>query len=83
METIILRRWPDGQLIALFPNIAATQGLIQAYEHIGQHGAADYMLVIGKTLPVSYSRNDPERDVFIKELKQIGYTPRFRRRRVR
>ena len=53
---VVFRRWRDiGTLIALFPGQPAdNQGrYCDAYEHVGQHGGADYLGVIQATTPVS------------------------------
>ena len=44
MTKVVFRRYPDGQVIALFPDIpwSGRRGEITSYMHVGQHGAADY-----------------------------------------
>ncbi len=69
---VVFRRWRDiGTLIALFPDQPADyQGrYCDAYEHVGQHGGADYHGVIEATKPVS----DDEAADLIRELERIGY----------
>ena len=48
---VILRKWPDGDVIALFPEIPADNtGLCcLSYELCGEHGAASAWHVIRKT----------------------------------
>ena len=43
MTKVVFRRYPDGQVIALFPDIpwSGRRGEITSYMHVGQHGAAD------------------------------------------
>ena len=61
-ERVIFRKWRDsGDIVALFPDISAgaypcgdvTLPLCQSYEHVGQHGGADYRHVLGCTIPAS------------------------------
>lgn len=51
--SVIFRKWNNGDVIALFPEIPADiSGLFcDSYEHIGQHGAAHYRSVILNTKP--------------------------------
>lgn len=81
---VVLRRWRDtGDVIALFPTLPAeahSPGLVTSYEHVGQHGAADYGTVLKQTRPVKHHELDnfPKgaTDVadLIAELLAIGYT---------
>ncbi len=50
-ELVIFRIFSDGDVIALFPEIACdTLGYnCQSYMHVGQHGAASPQIVISKT----------------------------------
>ena len=69
---VVFRRWRDtGTLIALFPDQPADyQGrFCDAYEHVGQHGGADYYGVIQVTSPVSAQDAAP----LAGELERIGY----------
>lgn len=69
---VVFRRWRDnGDIIALFPTIPSdAQGwLCEAYEHIGQHGGADYHGVIAATRPVTPEDAAP----LAEELTRIGY----------
>ena len=50
---VIFRRWANGDVIALFPEVPGTRYLCSAYERIGQHGAADPTVVIAATSPAS------------------------------
>ena len=74
---VIFRRWGGnngGDIIALFPEQPADyQGwFCDAYEHVGQHGGADYQGVIQATKPVSIEDSQP----LIQELEHIGYVLR-------
>lgn len=69
---VIFRRWKKCQsVIALFPFEDAGGGLVMSYEHVGQHGGADYNGVIAQTTPVKADEPDVK-DLFI-ELTSIGY----------
>ena len=74
METdkVVFRRWRDsGDVIALFPEIPADIFGVycEGYEHIGQHGGADYWGVIQATVPTKLH----EADDLAEELTRIGY----------
>lgn len=75
MDKIIIRRWRRSPrtVIALFPDIPASPGLVQSYEHIGQHGGADldYILQPNTTQPAS--RRAPDTKELLNELKTLGY----------
>ena len=82
VDIAALRRWrKEGGIVALFPEMPATEGLVTSYAHAGQHGAADYTHVMGKTMPVPLEGPDQERDDLLDELRSIGYNPLVRRRR--
>jgi hypothetical protein len=71
-DLVVFRRWRDcGTLIALFPEIPTDLygRYCEAYEHIGQHGGADYWGVIQVTVPAK-----PEECADLTtELTRIGY----------
>ncbi len=52
---VIFRKWPGGDVIALFPTELGTADpyTCSSYEHVGQHGAADPQDVISATKPAS------------------------------
>lgn len=54
-ETVVVfRKWRDtGEVIALFPQIDGGRGLCSSFEHVGQHGGADYDGVISRTDPAT------------------------------
>ena len=69
---VIFRVWKDNQeVIALFPEVPADINgfLCSSYQHVGQHGAADYDLVISRTTP---AKPDQYRELQ-KELETLGY----------
>jgi len=68
---VIFRRFEDGEVMALFPATPGGQfGECQSYVHVGQHGAADYGLVIRMTEPAAPA----EYTDLQAELVDIGYT---------
>lgn len=69
---VVYRRWKEnGDIIALFPELPSDyQGwYCDSYEHVGQHGGADYHGVIQATKPVSPEDAAP----LARELERIGY----------
>lgn len=75
-EPVIFRKWRAAPrtVVALFPEIEAGTSfggtkLCQSYEHVGQHGGADYEYVIHMTTP---TRPEEYADLKV-ELKQLGY----------
>lgn len=69
---VIFRRWRNtGDIIALFPELPSDlEGrFCDAYEHVGQHGGADYYGVVQATRPVT----DEDANDLIAELTRIGY----------
>lgn len=69
---VVFRKWRDcGTVIALFPEVPSDNygQFCEAYEHVGQHGGADYFGVIEATKPVG-----PEEAMSLsEELTRIGY----------
>lgn len=61
--------FPDGDVIALFPNETTFNGYIQSYQRIGQHGDASPEL-----LSDLRTATDQERAALLTELKSI-YRP--------
>lgn len=82
---VILRRWrraEGGGVIALFPELPADYDGYQvtAYEHVGQHGGADYATVMRLSEPVAPGRDIDAEDL-LDELRSRGYDPIIRQRR--
>lgn len=79
LTRVIFRRYRDGSIVALFPEIPAdhTGRYCTCYVHVGQHSAADYTGVIDQTRPATVK----EYDALRRELEQIGYRLQIRRRR--
>jgi hypothetical protein len=70
---VIYRTWKNENksVIALFPEIPTDSNgtYCSSYEHIGQHGAAEYYGVIEQTIP----SKPKEYKALHNELKTIGY----------
>ena len=78
MDKTVFRIYPDGEVIALFPQISAsvTGDLCESYMHVGQHGGASPVLVVEQTRlakPKEYRK-------LLKEIKQLGYKPKLGKR---
>ena len=61
-ETIVIfRKDGTGECFALFPELPADdQGLLcTAYQHLGQHAAADYHLCIAQSDPATPDDTEP------------------------
>ena len=66
---VVFRKFPEGGVIALFPNeIADMENNIMSYQTIGQHGAACPSLVLDLDVPKKSEVLKLKR-----ELKRIGY----------
>lgn len=64
---VVFRVYPDGELLALFPEDDEGNGHCSSYQHIGQHGGADYSGCIKSTKPAKdFSKLQ-------KELESLGY----------
>ena len=68
-DRVIFRKFPEGDVIALFPDIAADhKGNIQSYMHYGQHGAASPALIRELKKPTAKQITPLKA-----ELRSIGY----------
>lgn len=71
-DLVVFRKWKDGfGVIALFPEIPADLygRYCESYEHVGQHGGADYWGVVMNSRPA----NKEESADLAEELTRIGY----------
>lgn len=70
-EKVIFRKWPDGQIDALFPEIPYDDKgwSCMVYARVGQHAGANCARVIGETVPAT----PEEYQSLLRELGQIGY----------
>lgn len=74
---VVFRAFREGgDVIALFPAMRESNGRINSYQHIGQHGAADYHGLIGVTRPASPA----EYAELFAELESRGYWMTVRKR---
>jgi hypothetical protein len=83
---VVFRRWPrsqGGRIIALFPEIPSDPAgrFCLSYEHVGQHGGADYQGVIRMTKPIR--ENSEELENLKEELRGRGYNLKIMYRRIR
>lgn len=71
MTKIVFRKFNDGEIIALFPELPwDNRGNVTSYLHNGQHGPADYNGVIIKTILAT----EDEYKALLRELVDIiGY----------
>lgn len=69
--TVIFRTYPGNtsDVLALFPAIDEGQGMCGCYQHVGQHGMADYKHCLTVTRPAFPS----EYKALARELSNIGY----------
>lgn len=57
---VVFRKFKDKDVIALFPDVEADMsGNCMSYQHIGQHGSAEYNYVIYKTKPATKREYKP------------------------
>jgi len=68
---VVFRIYPNGEVIALFPQIAADiEGYFcSSYMHVGQHGGASTDTVVSNTRPA----RPEEYAVLNEELENAGY----------
>lgn len=67
---VIFRQFPDGEVIALFPELPGTidPNTCLSYMHYGQHGSADTGIVRN-----TYPCDPQDYESLLKELVSIGY----------
>ena len=78
-DVVVFRKWRDGfGIIALFPEIPTDLYgyYCESYEHVGQHGGADYH---GVVMNSRLATTEEYADLF-EELTRIGYDLRPIRR---
>jgi hypothetical protein len=78
MKTIVVFRYWQRELIALFPELAADMNgyYCDSYQHVGQHGGADYAGIIRNSRPATKQ----EYKDLAHELRQRGYKLDIRQR---
>lgn len=65
---VIFRKWPEGEILAIFPDMEEGPGVYNSYMHVGQHGAASRS-VIWHTKPAKLE----EYRALAHELEMRGY----------
>ncbi len=79
---VVFRVWTKkpfvGDVMALFPTVAGddSRQYCTSYEHIGQHGHADYAYCLSQSRRATLAEYAPLKA----ELEAIGYTFRVRQR---
>ena len=70
-DAVVFRKDPDGTVVALFPNLPANVSgyYCTCFQHVGQHGSADYGLVVSNTKPATPA----EYEALKTELEGRGY----------
>lgn len=69
-KTQVLFRYWRKEIIALFPYLIANyNGNVESYQHVGQHGGADYLGIIQGSRPATKK----EYKDLKKELESLGY----------
>lgn len=77
-KTQVLFRYWRGEIIALFPYLIADyKGNVTSYMHIGQHGGANYSMIMSDSKPAIEGQYE---DLF-HELSSIGYNLEIVKRR--
>ena len=66
---VIFRKWNDGDVIAIFPEIPAGEYGCNSYMHIGQHGSCN----ISKVIFITKLAQESEYSDLKEELESIGY----------
>ncbi len=68
---VVFRKYRvSGEIIALMPHdVVDFGGNVNSYMQVGQHGGADYIGVIAKTIPAK----DTECADLKKEMEELGY----------
>jgi hypothetical protein len=79
--TVVFRVWkkPNHGVLALFPHEDYDRlgHLCMSYEHVGQHGGADYSGCVAMTRPATTAEYQPLK----RELEGFGYNLIVKRRR--
>jgi hypothetical protein len=79
---VMFRRFADGAVIALFPDIAESRGCISSYMCVGQHGEASRDLIreLPEATPDEYAalKNELESAPFCYRLSVVQTPPRVR-----
>lgn len=71
---VIFRKYHDGEILALFPELPADRKHCTCYAHVGQHSAADYQGCIRSSRPAT----PDEYKALARELESAPYTYRLK-----
>ena len=74
---VVFRKFKDGDILALFPELSEGGAGVESYMHVGQHSSADYQHCICRTKPAT----PEEYEDLAVELESIGYNLLIRKRR--
>ncbi|MCK5608450.1 hypothetical protein KAR91_41600 [Candidatus Pacearchaeota archaeon] len=74
---VVFRKFKEGDIIALFPELSEGGAGVESYMHVGQHSSADYNGCISMTKPAA----PEEYKALAIELESIGYNLLIRKRR--
>lgn len=66
---VVFRKFPDGEIVAIFPYVIDAPHRVMTYMHVGQRSNMDYHRVVSDTRPAKAR----EYASLLKELTQIGY----------
>ncbi|MGD2065628.1 MAG: hypothetical protein PVI43_00480 [Candidatus Bathyarchaeota archaeon] len=66
---VVFRKFEEGDVIALFPEVPWSDQLISSYQHIGQHGGSSPELIEGLQVAT-----EDEYSALLTELASLGYS---------
>ena len=81
---VVFRKFKNGnkEIIALFPNQKYSNrtycSLIESYQHVGQHGSADYYHVAANSTPATIEEYS---DLYLELVEKVGYNLKVYKRR--
>lgn len=72
---VIFRKFPDGEVIALFPELPGTNSMLDClnYMHVGQHGSGRATLEGTKKIKFEDIESQNAINFLCRELRSIGY----------
>ena len=70
---VVFRKYKDGDIIALFPEVEDTTNFCMSYQFVGQHGGACYYGVVGQTKLAS-----PEEYASLKKHLEVDFGYNFK-----
>lgn len=73
ITSVIFRKFQEGDVIAIFPDIIHNDNFHLSYQHIGQHGGCDMKGCINITEPATYEEYKDLKT----ELERAGYKLRI------